>query len=67
MGGKLLEYILVVVVKAILGVILDKVSPPVKKAMLEGMDKAQGETKLDTAVLDVFAAKSGIDAPIDSP
>lgn len=65
MGGKLLEYILVVIVKAILGVILDRVSPPVKKAMLEGMDKAKADNKVDEAVLGVFGQHWTADRPYD--
>lgn len=49
-----MEYLLVVIVKAILGLILDKVSPPVKKAMLEGMDKVAVDNKIDEAVVGVF-------------
>ena len=66
-GVKLLEYILVVIVKAILGLILDRVSPEVKKAMEKGMDEVAAGNKVDEAVLDTFKDRSGINAPIDSP
>lgn len=61
------QYILVVLVKAILGLILDRVSPPVAKAMEKGMDGVSPENKVDAAVLDIFRDRSGINAPIDSP
>jgi hypothetical protein len=55
--GVVLEMVLIALFKAILGLILDRVSPPVKKALQEGMNNVKAENSVDTAVLDVFDKK----------
>jgi hypothetical protein len=58
-----IQYILVIIVKAILGLILDRVSPEVKKAMEGGMDKVSPENRMDTAVVEVFNQHWTADRP----
>jgi len=71
MGSKVIEYILTIIIKAVLGLILKKVSPDVKAAMQKGMDavNAQEKNKVDDTVIKILNPPgyrgSGIDAPLD--
>lgn len=70
----MLQFIIPALIKAVLGLILDRVSPKVKAAMDKGMDEVRAEpnNKMDEVVLNTFQVRmgrdiSGVNAPIDTP